>query len=159
MRGVLSLSLAVLLATAVCAQQPNFSPNRFPQGQCTWYADGRAAEAAWRLRFSRAWGRDARVWPDLIVNGVCVGVRRNAILVLNSRNTPGGAGHVAWVESVQQGGRFTVTHANFASGRIVRWIAGVPIRATQFEFAGPGRVRVVGGNTTYDVRTFIARPS
>jgi len=153
------LAFVIALITAGDAQAWSGSPNGFSAGQCTWYCDGRANESGWRLKFSQTSGRDARRWYDLVTNGYCAaGARAGSIMVLDGwSGNP--AGHVAYVESVQSNGRWTVTHANWPGGTTVRTISGVPIRQVQFELV-PGsttRVRIVGGTSSFPLRGFIAR--
>ena len=155
-----TLSLVLCIAVVITAFAWSGSPNNFPQGQCTWYVDGRAYETGWRLQFTRSTGRDARLWYDLLVYGACAaGPQPGTIMVIDG--WPANPyGHVAYVESTQTGGKWTVTHANWGSGTVTRTINGYPIRQTQFEFV-PGsttRVRVVNGKTSYPLRGFIIRP-
>lgn len=157
-RSVLFMALCSILFITAFAWSG--SPNTFPSGQCTWYADGRAYETGWRLKFSVNSGRDARLWPNVLLNGACaVGPQAGTIMVLDGWSA-NPYGHVAYIESVQAGGKWTVTHANWGTGTVDRYISGYPIRKTQFEFV-PGsstKVRVVGGSTSYPLREFIIRP-
>lgn len=134
------------------------SPNGLPVGQCTWWCDGRANETGWRLHFSQGWGRDARLWVNLVTNAHTLPFPvPGSIMVLAGWNG-NTYGHVAFVESVQ-GNRWTVTHANFPAGTVVRNVQGAPIRQVQFEYlpGNPGMVRVVGGSHAYPLSGFLVR--
>ena len=136
------------------------SPNKLLEPQCTWFVDIKANESGRRLVFSRTWGRDARLWPELLVGIQCAnGPQVNCIAVFDSLNTPpsetspAGAGHVAWIESITATG-FTVLHSSFA-GTMVGTVNGVPINRTTFAWVAPGYVKSVNGTTVYRIRTFI----
>lgn len=98
-----------------------------PTGQCTWYAFGRAAEAGWRIRFDVNNGRHARLWWKKVTNAQKSQMPTpGAVLVLDA--WPGNEyGHVAYVESVESGNSFTITHANFNVGSPVGTREGVVV--------------------------------
>ncbi|MGC4046539.1 MAG: CHAP domain-containing protein [Armatimonas sp.] len=98
-----------------------------PTGQCTWYAFGRAAEAGWNIRFDVNSGRHARLWWKKVTNAQKSQTPTpGAVLVLDA--WPGNEyGHVAYVESVENGNSFTITHANFSVGNPVGTREGVVI--------------------------------
>lgn len=114
-----------ILPTFLRAAQP------LPAGQCTWYAFGRAAEAGWRITFDVNHGRHARLWWKKVTNAQkSQRPTPGAVLVLDA--WPGNEyGHVAYVESVESGNSFTITHANFNVGRPVGTREGIVVyRAT-----------------------------
>jgi surface antigen len=158
-KSLLAFMLMAAMATTAYAAWSG-SPNGFSVGQCTWYADGRCAESGWTLKFSQTTGRDARRWYDLVTNGRCaVGPQAGTIMVLDAWGS-NSAGHVAYVESVLNGGKsWRVTHANFPFTTKSRVLQGVQTWQADFEFV-PGsttKVRLVGGSTQYPLRGFIAR--
>jgi len=132
------------------------SPNRLPVGQCTWFADIACAEAGRTLSFSRNWGRDAALWPWLVTSArAClVGPAPNSLVVFGPLNTPGGAGHVAWIESTARDGSFTVLHVNYG-GAAVGYLNNVPVVRTTFRPVPGGLVQAVGGTTKLQVTAFI----
>ncbi len=138
----------------VCATRN--SPSGFAVGQCTWFADICCAEVGRTLRFSRNWGRDAVNWPWLITSArACLaGPAPNSLVVFGSLNTPGGAGHVAWIETAARDGSFTVLHVAYA-GSAVGWLNNVPVVRTTFRPVGGGLVQAVGGTTKLQVTAFI----
>jgi surface antigen len=154
---------AMLFTSSVFAQTT--SPNGFQAPQCTWFVDLNAAANGWQLKFAQNWGRDARYWPQWVLNARCgLYPLSGSILVLDVPGVP--EGHVVWVESftgqcMRDGSikvtGITVLHSNFRAGTIVKYIAGVPIRRTYFECIDATHIRVPGGTTVLTIRAILQR--
>lgn len=125
----------------------NWSPNGFPSGQCTWFADGTANDNGWRLQFSRNYGRDGWTWYDLVTNATKSSTPQvGSIMVFNAwSGNP--YGHVAWVTGVS-GNNVTVRHAN--------WDGKGSVRTDTFVRSG-NNVKVSGGTKTYPIRGYLVR--
>jgi hypothetical protein len=141
-----------------------WSPNGFPGGQCTWYADGRWKEYyGVKLNFSITSGRDAWKWWDIVTNtgkgnANFTGNYAGEIMVLN-KWTGNPYGHVAFVESSKAnasgGTQWYVTHANWSnSDAKVRTIEGYRITAKTFYRVSSSRVNT-GGSAQYPLRGFL----
>lgn len=132
------------------------SPNKFPAGQCTEFVDIAADAFGRRLKFRKKGGRDAVHWPSLLTSALaCVNQPvKNSIVVFGPKNTPGGAGHVAWVEKVHSRTSFTVLHSNFG-GTPVGWLNNHPIQRTTFERVKGGYYQAVGGTKKFEITAFI----
>lgn len=77
------------------------SANPFPQGQCTWFAFGRALEVTGTtITFSQSYGRHGKTWLSL-VTGLTTGLSplANSVAVW-AGDTSNPYGHVAFVESM-----------------------------------------------------------
>jgi len=118
----LSLMLLGICMGSVYAGEQS-SLNGFEAPQCTWGVDMLTYSFGWELDFSQAWGRDARLWPELLENGGSTSrPNRGDILVLDGWDQ-NSYGHVAWVWYVEQdtqsgyGGYYTlVIHTNWRAG-------------------------------------------
>ena len=64
-------------------------------------------------------------------------------------------GHVAFVEKVDERGRFTISHANFAVGELWQKRDGIPIYRAEFEQV-PGGARVLGGRHVFALRGYLS---
>lgn len=128
----------------------------FATGQCTWYADKRAAETGWNLQFSKNSGRDAKNWWEMVTNANRgQDPRGGAILVLDGGSGLPPQGHVGYVESAN-GSNFTITHANFSQQRVVRTLDKVSIYEATFVKVNGG-VRLSNGRTVYKLKGFLYR--
>jgi surface antigen len=127
------------------------------RGQCTWYAHQRAQDFGWRLSFSAPYGRHAHAWWDMVVNAERGKEPRvNSVMVLDA--WPGNPhGHVAFVERVDGPDHWTVTHTNFALGRLSQRRAGVPVYRAAAERVVDG-VRLADGKTVFPLRGFLYAP-
>ena len=136
-------------------QGAGWSPNGFPRGQCTWWADGRANERGWRLRFSSTSGRNAYKWWDMVTNANKGQLGLSGDIMVLDRWTGNAYGHVGIVEtSVTRGSSWKVSHANWNAGSVFRYVEGVPIRMASVKKVSPGRVSF-GGTSSYPLRGFL----
>lgn len=131
-------------------------PRELPAGACTWYADARAKEAGWELKFKQQFGRDARKWGDLISNGRLVDEPVVGSLMVLDVWGANPYGHVAYVEEVVDATHFTVTHANMMVGVKVVAKEGVPIRRVDAELDGKS-VSFGEGKADYPVIGFLVK--
>lgn len=141
-----------------------WSPNGFPRGQCTWYADGRWKERhGFKLKFSISSGRDAWKWYDIVTNvgkGTAYYTHDYAgeIMVLN-RWSGNNYGHNSFVESSvadSTGGRkWNVTHVNWnKNDPSSRSIEGVRVTKKTFYRVNYNTVST-GGTARYPLRGFL----
>lgn len=81
-------------------------PNPFSRPQCTWYCWGRIYETTGKpAKFTTASGRNGYQWyAKLIGQKLGQSPRPGAIMCLKDNNGSGSPGHVAFVESVADGG-------------------------------------------------------
>lgn len=153
-----------------------WSPNGFPTGQCTWYADGKAASKGWKLKFAKS-RSDAYNWykKGYIVNAAqgTIGLPGDLLIFGNGNDSngrdysKGHHGHVAYIISrgYWNGKRaWTVRHANWGAG-FGQWVVtnerpcGVQITQCTFVEYKPGWVKIQSGNslgsTGYPISGFL----
>ncbi len=103
--------------------QASSGPNHFTYGYCTWYVANR--------RYIPWYGNAIEWWPNARAYGFAEGSAPQVGAVMVTRES--GYGHVAYVESVNGDGSWTVSEMNYAG-----W--GVVTRRT----IRPGQVPLVG---------------
>lgn len=128
------------------------------RGQCTWYAFQRAGDDGWHIVFDTNWGRHGRAWWDKVVNAERGDKPRpGAIMVLDA--WPGNEyGHVAYVDSVENDNRWTISQANMSAPETCGEREGVTIYKAVIERA-PGGVRFAGSVHVFRLRGFLYPPS
>jgi predicted acetyltransferase len=150
-----------------------WSPNGFPAGQCTWYADGRYKEwsGGWQLKFSRKSNGEGNAykWWDNVIGftkgkntaNVVQGQEGHVgdIMVINKwkqRNGTWSVGHVAFVEKMLTKSRkWEITHANWSSDKYTgRKIEGYKIYQATVKKSGNN---VVIGGSSVPLRGFLYR--
>ena len=142
-----------------------WSPNGFPGGQCTWYADGRWKEYyGFKLNFTKA--SDGWTWWTNVTNAnqgnaKFTGNYSGEIILNKWTNNP--YGHVAFVESSQAdkngGKQWYVSQANWSkSDPAVRTIEGYRITGKTFYRDTNSYSSVnVGGSSHYPLLGFLYR--
>jgi surface antigen len=147
--------VSLLLIGRATFDRPRYrSHSTLPHGQCTWYALERAYDDGWLIRFDTGWGRHARNWWEKVVNADRgAKPRPGAIMVLDA--WPGNRyGHVAFVESVESDGRWTISHANLPATERWQERDGVSVYRASFEPV-PNGVRLAGTRHTFPLRGFL----
>src|SRR5438034_3717301 len=155
--------LCVLIALAIlfgldgkALAQGQWSPNGFQVGQCTWFVDGAAAQAGWRLSFRNLSNANAANWPGNLCNAT---IRQfpfpwwdsNIVVFLPPRFPLGHVAYVNWLGTSGGTTFFTIAHANWATGQPIGWIQGVPIYQDTYQVVGPGLVRRLQTGAVYSV--------
>jgi len=154
----------VAMVALTSAAQAGWSPNGFSAGQCTFYCDGRTNEAGWKLTFSQNYGRDAYKWPSLVTNGWLYGWPWAGDVVVFDSQTGVPYGHVAYAESVNYAGNneydIVVTHMNWATGTIVRYVSGYAVRQATLRIYYRNNVlygKFQGRTKEYKLKGFLGR--
>jgi len=137
------------------AMAPKKSPHGFRPPQCTWWVDNRCAQDGWILNFKQDHGRDACLWPTLLVNGTKIPTPKPGCIAAFAPWPGGPVGHVAFVESVD-GDAFTISHANYAVGEMSKIFEQVPVRQVKMIAGKNGRARFDGSVMDFEM-TFLAR--
>lgn len=160
--AIAASSVAAALAIAMLARRtdtpdgpPRHPDGGFHRGECTWYVYQRAQDDGWRVRFDQSFGRHGCAWCDRVTNAQTLSEPAPHSVVVFAAWPSNPYGHVAYVESVGTGGRFTVTHANFGLGELALKREGVPIYRAEFERVRGG-IRLVGGRHVFAVRGYLA---
>jgi hypothetical protein len=154
--GVLDLFLNDRSSSTAVPAACTWSPNGFPIGQCTWYADGRVKDNGWLLSFSQNYGRDAYKWWYLVSNAYKGQEGHPGDIMVFAKSSSLPYGHVAYVESTQiTGKKWTVLHANWSRGTVIGTLCGYNIRRVTVEKKSNGQVSVGGSSTTYSISGFI----
>lgn len=160
MKKLKSVMLALLAMAAVVyttqAAEATVSPNGFYSPQCTYGADMLTDAYGWRLSFSQPYGRDAYVWPSLIINGtVTTNPQANDLMVLDAW-AGSSVGHVGWVW-YRSGGWVWVISTNMKLGTDVLIYGGATFRAAWFYDLGNNSVYCWDNGKTYPLKAFITR--
>lgn len=133
------------------------SPNKYPAGECTWFADGMAYNNGWTLKFSSK--GDAKDWAGRVTNATSSFVPTvRSIMVLGG---PTSAGHVSWVTQVTKtstGYNIVVVHSNWPRGSAYGKVNG-KYDYWQHTFAmktgQKPTVRISGGSVDIPVNGFL----
>jgi len=131
-------------------------PRPLPVGQCTWYAAERAAESGWKINFRQQFGRDAKNWAALVSNATIENFPTpGSLLVLDA--WPGNPyGHVAYVESVSEPNKITITHCNMSAGEEIAERQGATVRKCEVNLTG-NFAQFNGSKSKFKVIGFLKR--
>jgi len=125
-----------------------------PKGQCTWYAQQRAADSGWRIRFDVDHDRHARNWWRKVVNGQRSATPAPGAVMIVDAWEGNPFGHVAYVEAVRDADHWTVTHANFAIGTAIGSREGVSVYEVDCERTSDG-LRLAGSDRRFQLTGFL----
>jgi hypothetical protein len=153
---MLALLTAAVINTKAQAADATTSPNGFVSPQCTYGADMLTASYGWNLKFSRSWGRDAYVWPSLIMNGkVTTNPQANDLMVLDAWSGSS-VGHVGWVWG-RSGGWVCVISTNMKLGTDLFIYGGATFRYAWFWDCGNGSVYCWDNGKNYPLKAFLTK--
>lgn len=159
MKQMKTLMLALFTMAAVIKTQAadaTVSPNGFVSPQCTYGADMLTSSYGWNLKFSRSYGRDADLWPSLIINGAITSNPQAGDLMVLDAWSGSSVGHVAWVW-YRSGGWVLVIHTNMKIGTDLFTYGGATFRYAWFYSLGNNPVYCWDNGKTYPLKAFITR--
>ncbi len=160
MKKLTTLVLALLTLAAThksLATDATVSPNGFYSPQCTYGCDMLTSSYGWLLKFSVNSGRDARLWPSLIVNGsLTSNPQAGDIMALDAWDT-NPDGHVGWVW-YRQGYWVRIIHTHMLAGQDQFTYGGATFRAAWFYYV-PGWTSVYcyDNGKWYPLKAFVTK--